>query len=123
VQLVEVDDVRPEPPEAVLGRPSDVDGVRPLPVVVDAVAELRGDHRLAAPRAERASKELLALRAAVDVGRVEERDSGIERRVDHRRGRRLVDPPAEVVAADADLGDEQAADRACVHNVPSARVG
>ena len=68
-------------------------------------------HRLVAAAGQRPAEELFALRAAVDVGRVEEGDAGIERRVDHARRRGLVDPHAEVVAAEADDGDLERADR------------
>ena len=45
--------------------------------------------------------------AAVDVGRVEEGDAGIQRRVDHRARPGEVEPPAEVVAAEAHGGDRE----------------
>ena len=41
---------------------------------------------------------------AVDIGGIEEGDSGIERGVDHRARGLLVGPAAEVVAAEADDG-------------------
>ena len=71
--------------------------------------------RCAARRAP--AEELLALRAAVDVGGVEERDARIQRRVDHVLRRRLVDPPAEVVAAEPDDADVERSDFSCVHAV------
>ena len=46
-----------------------------------------------------------APRAAVDVRRVEERDAVLERGVDHRARPVLVEPPAEVVAPEADRRD------------------
>ena len=45
---------------------------------------------------------LASARAAVDVGRVEERDPRVERGVDDGARTREVDSPAEVVAAEPD---------------------
>src|SRR5262249_10174398 len=65
-------------------------------------AELRRDQHVVTPPPERAAEILLAERAAVDVGGVEERDPGVERRVDDGDARSLVEAPAEVVATEAD---------------------
>ena len=65
-------------------------------------AELGGDHHLVAALAQRPAQELLALGAAVDVGGVEEGDAGVEGGVRPRRRGVLVDPAAEVVAAQPD---------------------
>ena len=81
-------------------------------VVVDRRAELGGDHRLVASGAEGTAEELLALGTAVDVGGVEEVDPGVERGADHGAGRGVVDPHAEVVAADADRRDLECTDAA-----------
>ena len=84
VQLVQVDAVGAEPPQAVFARARLMYAARraALALLVDRSAELRRDQRLVAPRAERAAEELLAQRAAVDVGGVEQRDAGVERGVD-----------------------------------------
>ena len=86
-----------------------------LAFVVDRDAELRGDERLVAAGAERAPEVLLAQGAAVDVGGVEQRDAGVERGVDDRLRRRLVDAATEVVAAEADDRRGQRTDGACLH--------
>ena len=70
--------------------------------------ELRRDHGAVAPPGERAAEEELAVAVAVALGGVEERDPGVERRVDDGARLRLVDPPAEVVAAEPDDGDDEA---------------
>jgi hypothetical protein len=56
---------------------------------------------------------------AVDVGGVEQRDAGIERRVHDLAGLVLVEAAAEIVAAEADRGDFQVggAERAKLHEV------
>jgi hypothetical protein len=102
VVLVEVDPVGLEAAERRLDRLADV-GPRAAGglAVAEVVAELRRQHDLVAPAGEGAADDLLAAAAvAVDVGGVEEGDAGVDRRVDHRARLRLVDPAAEVVAAE-----------------------
>ena len=66
---------------------------------------------------ERPAEQLLAAAAvAVDVRGVEERDARVERGVDDRARRLLVDPPAEVVAAEPDDGHLK------IRELPSRRV-
>ena len=74
-------------------------------VVVDRRDELRRDEHLVATAAERTAEELLGARPAVDVGRVEEVDTGIEGSIDHRRALLLVDAHPEVVASEPDQRD------------------
>src|SRR5262249_37272154 len=62
---------------------------------------------VAAPSGEHAAEELLAVTVAVRLGGVEERDPRVERRVDDVLRPRLVEPPAEVVAAEADDRDDE----------------
>ena len=69
--------------------------------------ELGRDHGPLAPSAEREAEELLALAVAVALGRVEQRDPGLERRIDDIRGLPRLEPPAEVVAADTDHGNRE----------------
>ena len=106
VVLVEVDPVGLQAAERRLDRLADVRaGAARRLAVAEVVAELRREHDLVAAAAERAADDLLAAAAvAVDVGRVEEGDAGVERRVDHRARGGLVDPAAEVVAAEPDDG-------------------
>ena len=72
--------------------------------------ELGGQHHLVALALQGDAHHLLGLAlAAVDVGGVEEGDAVLDGGVDHRVGGGLVDAHAEVVAAEADLTDLQAA--------------
>ena len=106
VVLVEVDPVGLQPPQRCLDRLADV-GARTAGglAVAEVVPELRREHDLVAPAGERAADDLLAAApVAVDVRGVEERDARVERGVDHRARSLLVDPAAEVVAAEADDG-------------------
>ncbi len=117
VHLVEVDVVGLQPLEAGVARPADVERrelalVRPLPHVP---VELGGDDHLLAPApalGEPAPDDLLgraaALGAAVDVGRVEEVDPGVERRVHDGERRRLVGLGTEVHGAQAEAADGEA---------------
>jgi hypothetical protein len=81
------------------------------------VAELRREHDPFAPTAQQLAEEALARAAvavdrraravSVDVGRVEERDAGVQRRVDDRARALEVEPSAEVVAAEPDARDDE----------------
>ena len=120
VQLVEVDPVGLQPAERSLDRQPDVASASPC-----APQAGSGDVRLAWPNfvasttssrrpRERLAQERLAeaVLAAVDVGRVDEVDAGVERGVHDRVGALLAlgrgARPAEVVAAEADGGDAEA---------------
>ena len=47
------------------------------------------------------SEKLFALAAAVNIGRIEKVDPGVERGIEHGRGSRGIRPPTEVVASQA----------------------
>jgi len=105
VELVEVEPVGLEPPQAVLDRLHDVGARAALHAagIVHVHAELRRQHDVLAALAEDFAEETLRAAAlAVDVGGVEERDAEIERLVDDLAGRLKVDPAAEIVAAETD---------------------
>ena len=79
----------------------------PRPERLDAVAhvvtELRREHdAVATPLEDLAEEGLAAALVPVDVRRVEERDAGVERGVDHRARSSQVDAAAEVVGAETD---------------------
>ena len=67
--------------------------------------------------AEGLAEQLLAQGSAVDVGGVEEVDAFVQCGIDDRLRGGRVDAASEVVAADADERDGQAADWACLHVV------
>ena len=77
--------------------------------------ELGGEDDVLAARTQRAAQELLALAVAVDVSRVEECDSRIQRGMDDGRRGGGVDAATEVVAAESDDRDSQGADGARLH--------
>src|SRR5581483_1285468 len=107
VHLVDVDHVGTEPSQRALGRPTDV-FPRAAPLfwpLVHRLAELRRDDDPVASALERAADVLLARPLRVDVGRVEERDAGVERRVDDGERLLVVAAAAEVVRAEADDRD------------------
>ena len=115
VQLVQVDVVGLEPGEGLLHGGLDVAapalraGRRPVPHVRVGVPPLGGEHHLVAAALERlAERALRTAVLAVAVGGVEQRDALVDRRADHRVRLRGVDAAAEVVAAEAYHGDEQA---------------
>ena len=117
VHLVEVDVVGLQPAQAGVAGPPDVQRREPPLVrpVAHVAVELRGEHRLLTPSTalgEPAADDLLGratpLGAAVDVGRVEEVDSGLQGRVhDGKRGR-LIGLGPEIHGAQADAADAEA---------------
>ena len=112
VQLVQVDVVGLQPGEGLLHRGPDVAAAALGPgrraVAHVAAAELGGQHDpVPAPAQHLAEGELGGALPAVALGRVEERDALVDRRVDYRAGARGVQAAAEVVAAEADHRDEQ----------------
>ena len=66
-------------------------------VIVQVVAELRREHDLVAPVAERLRELLLAASVAVGIGRVEQRDPQVERLVQQRDGLASVISPHQPV--------------------------
>ena len=104
MHLVDVDHVGAQPPQRAFDGPADVvaRAARVVGALVHLLAELRREHDAVAAPFERAADEVLAHALPVDVGGVEERDPVLERRVDHRDGRVVVDPHPEVVRPEAD---------------------
>ena len=104
VHLVDVDHVGAQPPQRAFDGPADVvaRAARVVGALVHLLAELRREHDPVAAPFERAADEVLAHPLPVDVGGVEERDPVLERRVDHRNGRVVVDPHPEVVRPEPD---------------------
>src|SRR6185436_3818228 len=115
MQLIEIDVVGAEALQAVVTRPAHVLGPRALALLVDRHAELRRDDRLMSTRRQRPSEVLFALGRAVDIGRVEEVDADVERRVDDAFRGRFVDAHPEIVAAQADKGNTKGTYRAELH--------
>ncbi len=109
VVVVEVDGVGAEALERGVDRAPHVVARAGRPVAVSAlhvVPELRREDDAVAPARERLAEEALAVAApAVDVGRVEEGDPRVERRVHDRARGGGVEPPAEVVAPEPDARD------------------
>ena len=115
--LVEVDSVGAEAPQAAFDRLGDPAGAGAgvAGIVVDRGDELGGDDDLVAPAGERATQVLLRARPAVDVGRVEEVDPGVEGGMDDRGAALLVDAHPEVVAAQPDQADLERSELAHLH--------
>jgi hypothetical protein len=107
VHLVEVDVVGVQALEAVLHRLDDVPpGAAPqVLALAHGVGELGGQDRLVPLALQRLAQEDLGLGGAVDIGRVKEVDPAVEGGVDHHARLGLVDPHAEVVAAEPDYAD------------------
>jgi len=107
VVLVEIDDVGAQPLQRCIDGLVDVRArAARVGPVAHVAAELRRKHDAVAPACQHLTEEGLATAlAAVDVGGVEERDTGVEGCV-HDGTRSLeIDPHPEVVAAEADHRD------------------
>ena len=107
VVVEEVDVVHPQALERRAERPARV-LARAVEPVAHVVAELGRQHDAVAAALEQLAEEALAVPAvAVDVGRVEEGDAGVEGGVDDLACPLEVEATAEVVAAEADPGDDE----------------
>src|SRR5262244_2342056 len=107
MQLVKVDPIGAQPPQARLDRVHDVAPRRPLELagVVHRHAELAREHDRFALLAENSSKPLLrAAFVAVAVGGVDQVDAELDRLAYDAARRRKIDAAAEIVAAEADDG-------------------
>jgi hypothetical protein len=116
VQLVQIQVVGAQPAQRCLHRAADVGpaalgpGRRAVIHVYPLLAELGGQHHLVpAPREHLAEDLSRSPAVAIGVRGVDQRDARIHGRVDHSPGARHVQPAAEVVAAQADHGNEQPA--------------
>ena len=121
VHLIQVDVIGLQPPQARLAGPPDVVGRQPAVVRAEShrLVHLRGqDDVVAVPAALQPPADGLLrdavpllhvrrLRAAVDVGGVEEVDARIDRGVHDREAARLVHGETEVHRAEADPADQQ----------------
>ena len=116
VELEEIDAIGAEATQAAFHRRRDRSCARTGGQVGPiAHAELGRDDDVIASRPERGAEQLLAPSSAVDVGGVEQGDTGIERGVNHGLGRGLIDPATEVVATESDGRDGEACDLAGLH--------
>src|SRR5262245_48034565 len=107
MQLVKVDPIGAQPPQARLDRLHDIAPRRPLELagVVHRHAELAREHDRIALLAENSSKPLLrAAFVAVAVGGVDQVDAELDRLAYDAARRRKIDAAAEIVAAEADDG-------------------
>ena len=117
---VVVDHVGAKPPQRRLDAPGGCSrATRAGPAVAHVHPELGREHDLVAPALEHLAEELLAPPVGVSVGvrGVEERDPLLERGVHDRARAFEVDPPAEVVAAEADRSETSGP------STPSERLG
>src|SRR5207244_923056 len=87
-------------PADVLAAPGGIVGT-----LLHRATELRREDDPVAATLERAADVVLAHPLAVDVGRVEERDAGVERGVDDRERLVVIAAPPEVVRAEPDDRD------------------
>jgi len=111
VVVVEVDVIGLKAPERALERVPDVVRGATGSAVDRAASELGRERDQSASPAQRLAEEALARAGALSValGSVEEVDAGLKSGVDDRSRPGEIDPPAEVVAAEADPRDGEIA--------------
>jgi hypothetical protein len=113
VELVQIDVIGAQTAQRRLDRAHDV-APGTARTVIDTVApghahaELRRDHHVVPPSAQRRAELLLgAAPISVDIRGVEEVDPHVQSRVDDSPGARFVQLAAEIVATDADHRHDQ----------------
>jgi hypothetical protein len=98
MELIEIDVVRAQPAQAVLGGLANVLRLCALARLIELHAELAGNDGFTPPASERPAKILLTVPFIVDVGGVEEIDARVERGLHHATGLGGIDAPSEVIA-------------------------
>ncbi len=118
MQLVEVDPVGTQPPQARLDGCRDPAGARAAVTGRRAVGrpELRRDHYLVTTCGQQTSEQLLGRAGTVLVSGVEEGHAVVDGRVENRCGPGLVAGGAELVTTQPDDGYLQAADSSGTHS-------
>src|SRR5213594_15581 len=101
MNLIQVDGVDLKSPQTSFESRAHIFWTGTLPSFAHFHCEFRGDDRLLTAALERLSEKLFALAAAVNIGRIEKVDPGIERGIERGRGSRGIRPPTEVVASQA----------------------
>ena len=91
MELIQIDAVGAQPPEAVLESAPDVGGCCAPARPIDLHPELRRDDDAIPPTLQDPSEERLALCAAVDVRRIEEGHAEVERGFDDASRSALVE--------------------------------
>jgi len=105
MHLIKVNSIRPQPAKAAFNCAPNVFRLRSLPTLTHAHTEFcREDHAIA-PVRQRPAQKLFAFPSTVNVRRIQEVHPGIESRVNHSRGTRLIGSPAEVITSEARDGD------------------
>jgi hypothetical protein len=117
--LIQVYVIRPESFQTVVACSARVLGSAALPRIVYAHPEFGGEHDAVAPSLERAAHELLALRASVDVRRVQKDDTCIERRIEHAHCGVVIQTSAKIVASQPDSRNVECSDLSRLHGVKS----
>ncbi len=99
MELIEIDVIRAQAPQAVLGRLSDVLAACAMTRFIELRTELGGNDGFVTPTRERAAEILLATTAIIDIRGIKEIDSGVERSLHDASGLRGIDATSEVIAA------------------------
>jgi len=101
MELIQVDVVRAQSAQAVLGGLANVLRLRAMARLIELHAELAGNDGFTPPASEGTAEILLAVAFIVDVGGVEEIDAGVERGLHDAAGLDGIDAPSEVIATQA----------------------
>jgi len=116
MQLVQIDVIRSQSPEAVFRCGTDVLRLRTQVLVIHAHAELRRYQYLGSVGAKSSPEQLLAApAAAINVGCIKKVDTRIKRSVDHSARSRFIKPTAKIIAAQSNNGNPERSDSSSVH--------
>ena len=115
MKLVQVDVIGLKAPQAVFYRFPDEFGRSALLAWRYFISKFGGEHDFISLALKDPTEELLALGAAVNIGRIEKVDPAVDRRIYNDGGRRFIDAPAKVIAADADYRDAERSNPSSFH--------
>ena len=103
MNLIQINAISAEPPQAVFHRLTDIGGLCPAgPRIIHFHTEFGGNDHLITPSGERAAQKLLAVRTTINIGGIKKIDSAFQSSFHNLFCGLFVDLPAKIVAAQAD---------------------
>src|SRR4051812_18699020 len=113
MQLIQINIVRSEPFETILGSPTNVRRLGSLLAFINSHPKFRRDDHVRSSRAQSAAKILLAEGFPINVSRIEEIDAIGNRRIDNRFRGCFIDSPTKIVATKSNDRNIQRSNLTC----------
>jgi hypothetical protein len=107
MQLVKVDVVSAKAAETGFDCLPNVDGVGTFVLIIQGLPKFRGDDHVLPALTQTAAQEFLAVGRAVEIGGIKEGDARIEGGVNNCGGALLIEPRAEIIAAEANNANSE----------------